>query len=124
MSTFRQLQGFDERFELFYDDVDMARRLEKLGGSAILHQNWGVHHAGASSSAVPTMSYVVGKVSRIRYLRKHYGRLASITSAITIAVLEWVTRSAVRRPEGQAARNEALRMQFRELLHPGVRVLR
>ncbi|GAB3018250.1 glycosyl transferase [Nocardioides flavus (ex Wang et al. 2016)] len=123
-ATFQRIGGFDERFELYYDDVDLAVNLEAFGGSGLLHVPWGTHFAGQSSRSVPHMSYVVGKVSRVRFLAKHYSRWRAALAALSIAVTEWAARTLARRPEGQSARNEALRLQTKEVFRPGVKVLK
>lgn len=119
-SDFAALHGFDEQFELYYDDVDLSARALELGGTLLINEQWGIHHGGASASTVPTLAYCVGTVSRVRYLRKHYGH-GVLTSAgvVAIACAELLTRSATRRREGQAARVRAFRLQVRELRSPG-----
>jgi len=124
-SHFALLQGFDEQFELYYDDVDLSARALELGGSLLINEVWGIHHAGASAATVPSLAYCVGTVSRVRYLRKHYGhRVLTSVGVIAVACTELLSRSVTRRGEGQASRVRAFRLQIRELRSPGsVRVL-
>jgi N-acetylglucosaminyl-diphospho-decaprenol L-rhamnosyltransferase len=124
-SHFAMLNGFDEQFELYYDDVDLSARASNLGGSLLINEQWGIHHGGASAASVPSLAYCVGTVSRVRYLRKRYGN-GVLTSAgvVAVACAELISRTASRRSEGQAARFQAFRLQIRELRNPGtVRVL-
>jgi GT2 family glycosyltransferase len=122
---FAILRGFDEQFELYYDDVDLSARALKLGGSLLINEEWGIHHGGASAASVPGLAYCVVTVSRVRYLRKRYGeRVLTSVGVAAIACVEFMSRMVSRRSEGQAARLQAFRLQMRELRNPGsVRVL-
>jgi len=119
-SNFAALHGFDEQFELYYDDVDLSARALELGGSLLINEQWGIHHGGASAATVPSLAYCVGTVSRVRYLRKHYGHsVLTSVGVMAIASAELLSRSVTRRGEGQAARVRAFRLQIRELRTPG-----
>lgn len=121
---FTRLGGFDERYELYYDDVDLSRRAEAAGGSVLLLQEWGLHHGGVSSRSVSGLAYCVGAVSRARYLRKWLGSGRSVAMVLVLAVTEFVSRTATRQREGDRARLRALLLQLKELISPGsVRVL-
>ena len=123
--TFRALDGFDERFELYYEDVDICARAAAHGGILLVPSPWGVHEGGASFATASANAYRLGRVSRVRYLRKHNGSSIAVGLAVGgIAVTEWVTRSLSRQGEGMRTRTAALRLQFRELVRPGsVRLL-
>ncbi len=124
-TTFRALGGFDERFELYYEDVDLCARAAAHGAILLLPAPWGVHEGGASFAAASANAYRLGRVSRVRYLRKHSGSGVAVGLAIAgIAVTEWVTRTLSRQGEGMRTRSAALRLQLRELARPGsVRLL-
>jgi GT2 family glycosyltransferase len=122
---FERLGGFDERFELYYEDVDLCARAALFGGCVFLPERWGRHLGGASTASASGPAYVAGRVSRIRYLRKHRPGMASEVALVAMAGVEAATRSLARGSEGGAARRDALRAQWRELRHPGsVRALR
>jgi N-acetylglucosaminyl-diphospho-decaprenol L-rhamnosyltransferase len=124
-SDFAILHGFDEQFELYYDDVDLCARALKLGGSLLINEAWGIHQGGASAATVPGQAYCVATVSRVRYFRKRYGqRVLTSVGVAAIACVEFMSRTVSRRSEGQAARLEAFHLQMHELRHSGsVRVL-
>lgn len=122
---YKRLNGFDERFELYYDDVDLCARAKFLGGVTLIDEEWGIHHGGRSAATVSCMAYCVGTVSRTRYIHKYYGcGVGTRAYLVALGVLEFVVRSATRRSEGQNARVRAIRLQFREIARPGtVKVL-
>lgn len=78
----RRLQGFDPRFFLYWEEMDLCRRAEKVG-----YEVWAVgtavarHVGGASSSADDArISGCVARhyfQSRYYYMTKHHGRLAA-----------------------------------------------
>ena len=115
---FDLLGGFDERFELYYEDVDLGRRAEPIGGSWLLTEAVGQHQGGRSARANPERAYVTMRISRLRYLRKWWGAAGACT-ALVCAVLEVVTRTVTRAPEGDRARARAFRLQLAELSRPG-----
>ncbi|SNR77003.1 glycosyltransferase [Blastococcus mobilis] len=117
------LGGFDERFELYFEDVDLCDRARERGHVVMDTQRYGTHAAGASSRTVAAASYCVFRVSRIRYFAARAGTLAA-AAAVAITAVELVVRTLTRQPEGWSVRLRALRLAARELLRPGtVRVL-
>jgi GT2 family glycosyltransferase len=120
-----QLGGFDERFELYYEDVDLCARAAELGGCVFVPTRWGRHAGGASAATAGERAYVAGRVSRMRYLRKHRPGVLTEAALGAMAGLEAVTRSLARGAEGRRGRVEGLRAQWREWRVPGsVRALR
>jgi N-acetylglucosaminyl-diphospho-decaprenol L-rhamnosyltransferase len=72
-AEWRALGGFDETLSLFYNDVDLCRRLWRAGrrvrylaGAEVMH------HRGASTRAFARM-LVVWHKNRLAYYRKHHG---------------------------------------------------
>jgi N-acetylglucosaminyl-diphospho-decaprenol L-rhamnosyltransferase len=122
---FAWLNGFDERFELYYEDVDLCARAAALGGCVFVPVRWGRHVGGASAAAAAGPAYVAGRLSRMRYLRKHAPGRVKGAAPLAMAGLELVARTVARGSEGDAARVAALRAQGREWRRPGsVRALR
>lgn len=120
-----RLGGFDERFELYYEDVDLCVRAAALGGCVFVPTRWGRHVGGASAATTGERAYVAGRVSRMRYLRKHWPGAVTEASLGAMAGVEAVTRSLARGAEGRRGRVQGLRAQWREWRAPGsVRSLR
>lgn len=118
-----QLGGFDERFELYFDDVDLCDRARCRGPVVLDTRRYGSHAAGASARTAVGPAYCAFRISRIRYFAKRAGARGSV-AALLITVAELLARSATRQPEGHAVRLRALVLAAREALHPGsVRVL-
>jgi N-acetylglucosaminyl-diphospho-decaprenol L-rhamnosyltransferase len=118
-----ELGGFDERFELYFEDVDICDRARDRGHVLIDTRRYGTHAGGASSRTVAAASYCVFRVSRIRYFAARGGTLGAAV-AVAITAVEVVVRTLTRQPEGWSVRLRSLRLAGRELVRPGtVKVL-
>ncbi len=82
----RELGGFDPRFFLYWEEVDLCRRVEYAG-----YENWVLgtavarHVVGASSGDVPRFGTAVAKhyyQSRYYYMAKHHGWLAASAAEV------------------------------------------
>jgi GT2 family glycosyltransferase len=126
LADFRRLGGFDQQFELYYEDVDICRRASALGSITFVTQVWGDHLGGASSRQLARDPYVAARVSRVRYLVKHHlGPHSSFPVIIGIALIEFIARSLSFQSEGMMVRWDGVRFACRELRGPGsVRVLK
>jgi GT2 family glycosyltransferase len=113
-----ELGGFDECFELYYEDVDLCRRAITLGGVVRVHAVVGDHFGGVSYNRNRSQAYVALKVSRLRYLRKWYGNGGAVL-ALLLTMIELITRGVTRQAEGSRTRMMAAIAQVRELSAPG-----
>ena len=66
--------GFDEGYFLYGEDMDLCRRLGENAGRVRFEPGATAHHEGGRS-APRTSLFAVLAQSRIRFARKHYGRL-------------------------------------------------
>ena len=117
-SAWEDLRGFDERFELYYEDVDLCRRLRTRGGVARVRTVVGVHVGGSSYRRNRHEAHVAMCVSRHRYLRKWYGPAGVVVSMVTVAI-ETISRAIVPSNEGWRTRMGALTSVLREVITPG-----
>jgi GT2 family glycosyltransferase len=121
MSTalFRRLGGFDERFFLYYEEVDLCRRIQAAGLQVHYWPQLRVEHIGGESARTVEGQAVSGAGAqltlwRIRsgllYYRKHHG----LSSAWAVNRLEWlwhrlrVLRNGRRDPAGKAREAQGL----------------
>jgi N-acetylglucosaminyl-diphospho-decaprenol L-rhamnosyltransferase len=73
-SLFEDLGGFDERFFLYYEEVDLSLRARQLGFRSYYCAEASVYHRGrASSDQAVSDSFSHHLHSRIRYAFKHFG---------------------------------------------------
>ncbi len=100
-----EVGGFDERYFLYAEDVDLCRALHAAGWRIYYVGRARVHHYGAVSSALcPEEAGIHALVSLLRYFCKHHGRLAGHAYRWMITLLSLMKLMVF----GPAARDKAL----------------
>jgi N-acetylglucosaminyl-diphospho-decaprenol L-rhamnosyltransferase len=96
-SAFDAVGGFDEEFFLFFEEIDIARRMRAAGWQVHLVADARVQHlVAASRSGTRFSGEPHFAASTYRYLRTHRSRLAATVWFAGMRVL-WALRSAVGR---------------------------
>jgi GT2 family glycosyltransferase len=68
----------DERFFLYYEEVDLCRRIRQAGGRIVFIPEAAITHLGGRSTGqVPVAKFLMMVKSLLRYFRKHRGRPAT-----------------------------------------------
>ena len=70
--TYRAVGGFDERFFLYYEDVDMCRRLRARGLATVYHPGVRVIHDARRASRRDLRLMRIHAASALRYLTRSY----------------------------------------------------
>lgn len=93
-SLFESLRGFDERFFVYFEEVDFCLRARKAGWlSVYLADAYAFHAAGGTSKQIKARRLFYSMRSRLLYGFKHFSRLeARILVALTL-LIEPFTRS-------------------------------
>lgn len=76
--AFRAMGGFDDKFHLYYEDVDLCARLWTGGWKVVLVPTVSVVHAAQRASRSNPRYMAWHAASMSRYFFKHLGRLPSI----------------------------------------------
>jgi N-acetylglucosaminyl-diphospho-decaprenol L-rhamnosyltransferase len=88
-SLFQSLSGFDNRFFLYYDDVDLCARIRATGTTCYYLKESRVNHIGrASSSRDPGMALALHIRSRLTYARVHFGSISQALLLISSFSIE------------------------------------
>jgi hypothetical protein len=70
---FEALSGFDERFFVYFEEVDLAWRARQAGWASVyLAEAQAYHKGGGTSSAVKDVRLFYSLRSRLQYSRKHF----------------------------------------------------
>lgn len=76
---FRRLQGFDEKFFLYYEDVDICARAWKSGMKVLACPSVSVIHDAQRASRRNLQHMKWHAASMMRYFWKHAGRLPPVS---------------------------------------------
>ncbi len=92
-SLFEALCGFDERFFVYFEEVDLSYRAARAGWSSFyLADARAVHRGGGSSEQVKAARLFYSLRSRIQYGFKHLGWPSAVGLALATLVLEPAAR--------------------------------
>jgi N-acetylglucosaminyl-diphospho-decaprenol L-rhamnosyltransferase len=73
-AVFEQLGGYDERFFVYLEDLDLSQRMSKLGFTSVyLTSTRAVHQGGGCSDQAKAQRLFYSLRSRILYCHKHFG---------------------------------------------------
>lgn len=87
--VFEEVNGFDERLFLYYEDVDLSARVSDRGfRSYYLKSAWVTHVGRASSSQNTGLSLALHIRSRITYAGLHFGLLGKTALLMACALFE------------------------------------
>jgi N-acetylglucosaminyl-diphospho-decaprenol L-rhamnosyltransferase len=111
-----ELDGLDEGFFMYGEDIDLCRRLRAAGYELLYEPAALVHHEGGASAPRAHLLPVLA-ASRIRYAAKHRSRAGALLERIGVA-LEAVTHVAVARGgiAARAGHARALRLAVTRLV--------
>lgn len=77
-ADFVRLNGFDEQFFVYFEDMDLAKRMSDIGKYSYYLSNVGIIHSGwGTSDLVKDRRLFYSLSGRIKYSRKHLGKLES-----------------------------------------------
>jgi N-acetylglucosaminyl-diphospho-decaprenol L-rhamnosyltransferase len=90
---FRRLGGFDERFFVYLEDLDLSVRIRRLGWRIVfLGDVHAEHTGGGTSDAIKARRIAYSLHSRIQYGFKHFGWVSATVLAFGTLAVEPVPR--------------------------------
>lgn len=126
-SVFEQLKGYDERFFVYMEDLDLSLRTNQLGFKSVhLSGVYAYHKGGGSARRVRAESLFFNLRSRIQYGFKHLssGAWLVLLGTMLIEPLSRLALAAMRQSATEAwATIDAYSRLWRWLLSSGVREL-
>jgi N-acetylglucosaminyl-diphospho-decaprenol L-rhamnosyltransferase len=91
--VFEELAGFDERFFMYFEEVDFAFRAKMAGWNCYyLAEAQALHHGGGASYQVKARRLFYLLRSRVLFMAKHYGAPAAIGILIATFLVEFWAR--------------------------------
>ena len=104
--VFTDLEGFDQRFFVYLEDLDFSRRAADVGWKAwYLGEATAFHKGGGTSEQVKVQRLFYSLRSRLLYVFKHFSRpQAWVVTALTLGAepLTRVARALARGSSGEA----------------------
>lgn len=95
-SVFESLNGFDERFFVYLEDLDFSLRARQSGWRTIYLSDVQAFHAGGgTSNQVKARRLFYSLRSRLQYAFKHFSWLGAVLVLFTTLFIEPVSRSAL-----------------------------
>jgi N-acetylglucosaminyl-diphospho-decaprenol L-rhamnosyltransferase len=89
---FEALNGFDERFFMYFEDLDFAYRAKQAGWTSYyLADTQAFHQGGGATNQIKAKRLFYVLNSRVLYVAKHFGRTSAINILIATFLFEfWV----------------------------------
>lgn len=102
---FETLGGFDERFFVYMEELDFARRMHDAGWRSVYLAEAAAYHRGGGASGTDRGGRLFYALrSRIVYASKHFAAPAAVTIALCTLTVEPVVRIAAALARGSAVR--------------------
>jgi GT2 family glycosyltransferase len=93
--AFKALGGFDERFFVYLEDLDLSARIKAAGLRERFVASTCIRHKGGGrAGTLDADRLYFSRQSRLRYCRKHFG----MTAAVLTALLSLTFEPAIRLP--------------------------
>lgn len=103
--VFERLGGFDERFFVYLEDLDLSMRVAAAGGTCLYAAGAIAHHVGGGTTqSIKATRLFYSVRSRLQFSAKHFGLLSNATVWLTSLAIEPIVRSA--RALSRASRTE------------------
>lgn len=111
----RRVRGFDEEYFLFFEELDLAERLRKLGYQVHLCASASAEHLrGVSRERAPFASQPIIFGSAVRYLARHRGRWMAWLFREGLRIATWMLwRTGRLEPDARKAMVDAVRGMHR-----------
>lgn len=88
----RSLNGFDENFPMFFNDVDLCKRIKDQGYSIWYLPECVIHHLGGASVKQVKMKMTVSShISFFRYFEKHFTKMYQQPLNFVVGILLYLS---------------------------------
>jgi len=116
-AVFESLAGFDERFFVYFEEIDLAARARQAGHRSVFlaeAQAW--HRGGGTTDQVKGIRLFYSLRSRLLYSRKHFSIFDRLVMSAVTWILEPISRCAFLAAQGRFAEIGHVAEAYRLLL--------
>ena len=93
---FKTLGGFDERFFVYFEEVDLSYRAHRAGWKSVYLSDAKTYHAGnGTSNQVKAKRLFYSLRSRILFCNKHFSKINTFIVALITVFIEPISRSSL-----------------------------
>jgi len=90
---FEKIEGFDERFFIYFEESDLCRSVRKIGCQVVYYPKAEVvHFGGKTTSKISWQMKSVFLLSRFKYFEKHFGLPVAILTETILRFFELITK--------------------------------
>lgn len=75
---FQKLGGFDEKFFMYFEDIDLCRRARQAGSQVIYYPDFKVRHLGGKSFIEKSVQKKYYYASQDHYFQKHFSKTIAL----------------------------------------------
>lgn len=91
--VFSRIGFFDERFFVYFEELDLSKRLSDAGGISFYNHTISIVHGGEGTTKnVKAFRLFLSLKSRLQYSRKHFSLGGFISTCFSTYVIEFVSR--------------------------------
>ena len=113
-SIFNKIGYFDERFFVYYEELDFSYRLRKANGISYFNASIkAIHYGMGTTESVKGYRLFLNLSSRLKYARKHFSTLGYWLVCVSVFPLELITRACLLCVKGRFAELKDLMKGYR-----------
>lgn len=120
-----QVGGFDDAYFMYSEELDWQSRVKRAGWKVVyLPQAVVTHYEGKSSEQVTAARHIRFNRSKVRYFRKHHGRIQALVLRLALLVMfaiEWLLEAAKYLLGSRRAMRAERMRAYGQLLKSGLR---
>jgi N-acetylglucosaminyl-diphospho-decaprenol L-rhamnosyltransferase len=91
--TFKRIGYFDERFFVYFEELDFSKRLAEAGGKTFYnYEITAIHSGGGTTQNVKAFRLALSLHSRLKYSKKHFNELQHFFISFCTLIIEPLTR--------------------------------
>jgi N-acetylglucosaminyl-diphospho-decaprenol L-rhamnosyltransferase len=93
INIFKKLGYFDERFFVYYEELDFSFRLAKTGGKTFYNAEIKAVHTGmGTTESIKAYRLFLNLRSKLKYAKKHFSRIGYIIVYLSTFTIEFISR--------------------------------